>query len=65
MSVHGDDHVDAVAREVRRYVDEDIDQFVHFRLVTKYGEVYVGITRSVPEGHPIEASIVRTGSFEC
>lgn len=43
---------DEMARAIRRYVDEDMDQFELFSLATRYGTAYVRITMALPEDEP-------------
>jgi len=51
MSEYTQDDFDDLVRALRRYVDEDMDQFAGFRIHTNFDDAYVQIDRGLPPGH--------------
>jgi hypothetical protein len=37
---------------LRRFCEYELDQWEHWRCRTSYGNVYIDISRKLPEGHP-------------
>jgi hypothetical protein len=44
---------DDLVRALRRYVDNDMDQFAVFRIHTNFDDVFIRIERELPPGHSI------------
>ena len=55
MTEYTQDDFDDLVRALRRYVDEDMDQFAGFRFHTDFDDVYIQIDRGLPPGHSIQS----------
>jgi hypothetical protein len=60
MSIEGNDtatgalsdaEFQVFARLLRRYCQYDLDQWENWRYRTTYGDVYISISRKLPDGH--------------
>jgi hypothetical protein len=44
---------DDLVQAIRRYAEEDMDQWAAFRLATRHGDVFVSISLALPEGESL------------
>jgi hypothetical protein len=49
------DDFNEMVRAIRRYAEEDMDQWAAFRLATRQGDVFISIRRASPDGEPLGA----------
>ena len=55
MDAYGDDDFVALLAALKRYVDEDMDQWELLQFSSKFGPIFVSISRELPPDHPNQA----------
>jgi hypothetical protein len=53
MTQYTQEDFDAMVQAIRRFADEEMGQFALFRFNSRYGNVYVRITRQLPVDEPL------------
>ncbi len=55
MAAYSDEDFIELAKAIRRYAEDDMDQWAAFRIPTKHGDAFVSIRWNLPPGDSLDA----------